>query len=88
MINHNTKNGFPSSILNERYNADMIRIYTTEDHKVRRQQITSEVSVTHDMFGSTLSIRLEDEIYVIPIDKIISDILEVEHENETLYADR
>ncbi len=88
MINHNAKNGFPSSILNERYNADMIRIYTTEDHKVRRQQITSEVSVTHDMFGSTLSIRLEDEIYVIPIDKIIADILEVEHENENLYADR
>ncbi len=88
MINHNTRNGFPSSILNERYNADMIRIYTTEDHKVRRQQITSEVSVTHDMFGSTLSIRLEDEIYVIPIDKIIADILEVEHENETLYTDR
>ena len=88
MIYHNAKNGFPSSILNERYNADMIHIYTTEDHKVRKQQITSEVRVTHDIFGSTLSIRTEDEIYVIPMDKIISDILEVEHENETLYTDR
>lgn len=87
MINHNAKNGFPSSILNEYYNAEMIRIYTNPEHKVMRQRIISDVSVTHDMFGSTLSIRLDDGIYVIPIDKIISDILEVEHENETLYAD-
>lgn len=88
MIYHNTKNGFPSSILNEQYNPDVIRIYCTKDNKVRRERIKSDVCVTHDMFGSTLSIRLDGKVYVITIDKIIADILEVEHENEDLYADR
>lgn len=88
MIYHNTKNGFPSSILNEQYNPDVIRIYCTKDHKVRRERIKSDVCVTHDLFGSSISLRLEDEIYVIPIDKIIADILEVEYENENLYSDR
>lgn len=86
MIYHNTKNGFPSNILNEQYKSEVIRIYCTKDNKVRRQRITSDVCVTHDMTGSTLSIRLDGKVYVITMDKIINDILEVEHENENLYA--
>lgn len=88
MIYHNTKNGFPSSILNEQYNPEVIRTYCTKDNKVRREQIMSDVCVTHDMFGSTLSIRLDGKVYVITMNKIINDILEVEHENETLFTDR
>lgn len=87
MIYHNTKSGFPSAILNEDYMPDTIRIYSTPDHEVRRQRIDPSVRVTHDLFGSTLSIRLYDEIYVINIDKIIMDIMEVEHENENLFSD-
>ena len=87
MIYHNTKNGFPSAILNEVYRPDVIRIYCTPDHEVRQQRIAPDVFVTHDMFGSALTLRLEDEAYVISIDNIIKDILEVEHENEDLYAD-
>lgn len=86
MIYHNTKNGFLSAILNEVYKPDTIRIYT-QDGEVRRQRIAPDVQVTHDLFGSTLSIRLDDEIYVITIDKMISDIMEVEHENENLFSD-
>ena len=88
MIYHNAKNGFPSSILNEEYHPDIVRIYTTCEGKVRTKHVKHDIMVTHDMFGSTLSIRFEDKIYCIAIDKIIADILEVEHENENLYADR
>ena len=88
MINHNAKNGFPSNIFNEKYNPDVICTYFTKDNTVRMEQIRSDVCVIHDMFGSTLSIRLDGKVYVITMDKIINDILEVEHENETLHADR
>ena len=88
MINHNTRNGFPSTIVNELYKPDTVRIYSTEDHEVRRQRMAPDVYVTHDLFGSSLAIRLYDEIYVINMDKIINDILEVENETKNLYADR
>lgn len=88
MINHNTRNGFPSAILNEQYKPDVIRIYCTKDNKVMRQRIPCDVCVTHDMLGSTLSIRLDGKVYVITMDKIINDILEVENENKNLFSDR
>ena len=88
MINHNTRNGFPSTIVNELYKPDTVRIYSTEDHEVRRQRMAPDVYVTHDLFGSSLAIRLYDETYVINMDKIINDILEVENETKNLYADR
>jgi len=88
MINHNAKNGFLSNILNEEYHTSIDRIYTTPSGAVTCDRVPHDVFVTHDMFGSTLSIRTEDEIYVIDIEKIISDILEVEYENENLYSDR
>ena len=87
MINHNTRNGFPSTIVNELYKPDTVRIYSTPDHEVRKQRMAPDVYVTHDLIGSTLSIRLDDEIYVINLDKIISDILEVENENQNLFSD-
>ena len=88
MIYHNAKNGFPSAILHEEYHPCITRIYTPETGVTRIEQVNHDVSVTHDLFGSSISLRLEDEIYVIPIDKIIADILEVENENKNLYADR
>ena len=87
MIYHNAKNGFLSSILYEEYHPRITRIYTPETGTTRIDKFNHDVTVTHDLFGSFISPRLEDEIYVIPIDKIIADILEVEHENENLYAD-
>ena len=87
MINHNTRNGFPSTIVNEWYKPDTVRIYSTLEHEVRKQRMAPDLFVTHDLFGSSLAIRLYEEIYVINIDKIIKDIMEVEHENENLYAD-
>lgn len=87
MINHNTKNGFPSAIHYEEYNPAINRISTTPEHEIRNDKVQYTVVVSHDMFGSSLALCLEDEIYVITLDKIISDILEVEHENENLYAD-
>ncbi len=88
MIYHNAKNGFPSTILNEQYKLDAIRRYCTKDNKLMMQRIPCDVCVTHDMLGSSLSIRLNGKVYVITMDKIIKDILEVEHENENLYSDR
>lgn len=88
MIYHNAKNGFPSAVVNELYKPDTVRIYSTEDHKVRSQRIAPDVFVTHDLFESKLSIRLYDEIYVINLNKIIYDILEVENENQNLFSDR
>lgn len=87
MIYHNAKNGLSSAILNEVYKPDTTRIYSAPDGTARRQRIAPDVMVSHDMFGSTLTLRLEDEIYIIHIEKIISDIMEVEHENENLYSD-
>lgn len=87
MIYHNGKNGFPSAVVNELYKPDTLRIYSTEDHKVRNQRIAPDVFVTHDLFESKLSIRLYDEIYVINLNKIIYDILEVENENQNLFSD-
>lgn len=88
MICHNTKNGFPSAIHNEEYHPTINRISTTPEHELRNDKVQYTVVVSHDMFGSSLALRLEDEIYVINIDKIINDILEVENENKNLYADR
>lgn len=87
MIYHNTKNGFPSAIVNNKYDSFVVRISNTPEHVVHQSKSHYDVFVTHDMFGSTLAIRLEDETIVININNIILDILEVEHENETLYAD-
>lgn len=87
MIYHNAKNGFPSAIHNEEYHPAINRISTTPEHEIRNDKVQHTVVVSHDLFGSSLALRLEDEIYVIDIKKIISDILEVEHENENLYAD-
>lgn len=87
MIYHNTKNGFPSVIVNEEYHPDIVRIYTTCEGKTRTKHVKHDIMVTHDLFGSTLSILLDDKIYCIAIDKIINDILEVEHENENLFSD-
>lgn len=88
MICHNTKNGFPSAIHHEEYHPAINRISTTPEHEIWNDKVQYTVVVSHDLFGSSLALRLEDEIYVIDIEKIISDILEVEHENENLYADR
>ena len=88
MICHNAKNGFPSAIHNEEYCPIINRISITPEHEIRNDKVQYTVVVSHDLFGSSLALRLENEIYVIPIDKIIKDILEVEHENENLYADR
>ena len=88
MIYHNTKNGFPSAIHNEEYHININRIYTTPSGAVTNDSVQHTVVVSHDLLGSSMAIRTEDEIYVIPMDKIIADILEVEHENENLYAYR
>lgn len=88
MIYHNTKNGFPSAIVNEKYTPFVVRFSRTSDHDVRQSKSHYDTFVTHDMFGSSLAIRLEDETIVINMNSIILDILEVEHENENLYADR
>ncbi len=88
MINHNAKNGFPSNIVNEKYTPIVVRFSNTPDYEVHQSKSTYDVFVTHDLFGSVLSIQLEDETIVINMNTIILDILEVEHENENLYADR
>ena len=89
MIYHNAKNGFfPSNIVNEKYTPIVIRISSAPDGAVNQSRTIHDVFVTHDMFGSALTLELENESYTIVMDKIIADILEVEHENETLYADR
>lgn len=87
MIYHNTKNGFPSAIVNEKYTPFVVRIYNTLEHKVNQSKSTYDTFVTHDIFGSTLAIQLEDETIVINLNTIILDILEVEHENENLFSD-
>lgn len=87
MILHNAKNGFLSAIYNEEYCPEVVRIYTSEDHETVNERIEPDVTVSHDLFKTTLSIELKDEIYVITLDNIINDILEVEHENETLFSD-
>lgn len=87
MIYHNAKNGFPSAIHYEEYHPTINRISTTPEHEIKNDKVQHTVVVSHDMLGSSLALFLEDEIYIIDIEKIISDILEVEHENETLYAD-
>lgn len=88
MILHNAKNGFLSAIYNEEYYPPIIRIRTTPEGEIRHDELDYEVNLSHDIFSSKIAIDTGDEIYVITLDNIISDILEVEHENETLYADR
>ena len=87
MIYHNTKNGLPSAIVNEKYTPMVVRISNTPEHEVHQSKSHYDTFVTHDMFGSTLAIQLEDETIVINMNRIILDVLEVEHENENLFSD-
>lgn len=88
MIYHNAKNGFLSAIYNEEYYPTIVRIYTDPEGETQHDEVDYEVSLSHDIFSSKISIDTGREIYVITLDNIISDILEVEHENENLFADR
>ena len=87
MILHNAKNGFLSVIYNEEYYPPIIRICTTPEGEIRHDKLDYEVSLSHDIISSKIAIDTGAEIYVITLDNIISDILEVEHENETLFSD-
>lgn len=88
MIYHNAKNGFLSAIYYEEYYPPIVRIRTTPDGEIKHDELDYEVTLSHDIFSSKIAIDTGAETYVITLDKIIADILEVEHENETLYADR
>ena len=83
MINHNASKGLYSSILNELYHPEALLI-STKDGKVTTEAFRPEIILTHDLFGSTLSVELGDKILTINLESIINDIMEVEHENETL----
>lgn len=87
MIFHNAKNGFLSAIYNEEYYPPIVRIRTTPEGEIRHDELDYEVRLSHDIFSSKIAIDTGAEIYVITLDNIISDILEVENENENLFSD-